>query len=246
MHKTHFGFESIDWAQKTEKIRALFTDVSTHYDVMNDAMSGGLHRCWKQSMVTSLPVRPNHTILDVAGGTGDIAFRLLKTYPHLNLSVTVCDLTENMLNVGRDRALNSGILSPLQWVCGNAEHLPFPDNSIDIYTIAFGLRNVTHIDRALKEANRVLKPGGHFACLEFSSVNLAWLKLAYDTYSFSIIPWIGEKIARNRQAYQYLVESIRRFPSQEHLGSHLNAAGFKDVSWQNYFGGVSCLHHAKK
>lgn len=246
MKQTHFGFQTIDSDQKTGRVQRLFEQVSGRYDLMNDLMSLGIHRCWKAHMVKNLPLKAHDVVLDVAGGTGDIAFRLCDAYPHLNLNVMVCDLTPGMLSVGRDRAFNTGIIDEIQWICGNGEALPIPDNSVDLYTIAFGLRNITHIDQALAEAYRVLKPGGTFACLEFSEVSIPLLNRIYEFYSFSFIPWLGERIASDRDSYQYLVESIRRFPPQEQLSNMMKNTGFNQISWQNYFAGVSCLHQATK
>lgn len=246
MSLTDFGFQKVDFQEKTQRVRGVFESVATNYDLMNDLMSLGIHRLWKQEMINQLPLQPKMKILDVAGGTGDISFLMLEKYPHLDLEITICDLTPSMLQVGRDRAVNRGLVHGVDWVCGNAESLPIPDNSVDVYTIAFGLRNVTHIDQALKEAHRVLKPGGIFACLEFSEVKLSFLSQAYDFYSFSVLPWLGEKVANDRPSYQYLVESIRRFPCQEKLGFMLKEAGMQAVNWKNFMNGVSCLHIAKK
>lgn len=243
---TNFGFESVSPGEKTRRVRDVFNRVAQKYDVMNDLMSCGIHRLWKDWFVQELPVKNGMKILDVAGGTGDIPLKLLKTYPHLDLHVTVCDLTPNMIEVGRDRAINQGVVHSIDWVCGNAESLPLPDESVDLYTIVFGLRNVTHIDKALQEALRVLKPGGTFVCLEFSKVAFPPLASLYDTYSFTFLPWLGEVVAQDREAYQYLVESIRRFPDQETLGALLKEVGFSSIHWQNWLGGVSCVHKAIK
>lgn len=243
---TNFGFEHVSVEEKTRRVRDVFSRVAHRYDVMNDLMSGGIHRLWKDWFVQDLPVKAGMHVLDVAGGTGDIPLKLLKMYPHLDLKITVCDLTPSMIEVGRDRATNQGLLHSPDWVCGNAEFLPLPDESVDIYTIVFGLRNVTHISKALQEAFRVLKPGGTFVCLEFSKVTLPPLASLYDLYSFSLLPWLGEIVAQDREAYQYLVESIRRFPDQETLASLLKEAGFSSIDWQNWLSGVSCLHKAIK
>jgi demethylmenaquinone methyltransferase/2-methoxy-6-polyprenyl-1,4-benzoquinol methylase len=246
MSLTDFGFQKVNFQEKTRRVRGVFESVATNYDLMNDLMSLSIHRLWKHEMVSQLSLQPKMRILDVAGGTGDISFLMQEKYPHLDLEITICDLTPSMLQVGRDRAVNRGLIHGIDWVCGNAENLPIPDNSMDVYTIAFGLRNVTHIDQALKEAHRILKPGGIFACLEFSEVKSSLLSKAYDFYSFSVLPWLGEKVANDRDSYQYLVESIRRFPCQEKLGLMLKEAGMQTVSWQNFMNGVSCLHIAKK
>lgn len=246
MSATEFGFQKVDPQEKTKRVRGVFESVAPHYDVMNDLMSLCIHRFWKDDMVSQLPLPQQAKVLDVAGGTGDISFLMQKKYRHLDLDITICDLTPSMLEVGRDRAINKGLVQGIEWVCANAELLPIPDNSMDIYTIAFGLRNVTHIDQALKEAHRVLKPGGTFVCLEFSHVNSSILGKLYDFYSFSLLPWLGEKIANDRESYQYLVESIRRFPNQETLAALLKSAGMQRVSWQNIMNGISCLHIAQK
>lgn len=244
MSTTDFGFEKVTYDEKTSRVKGVFSSVARHYDLMNDLMSGGIHRHWKRDMVAQLPVHANNKVLDVAGGTGDIAMKILDRYPHLNLDVNICDLTPAMLDVGRDRAINNSHGTKIRWICGNAETLPLADDSFDVYTIAFGLRNVAHIEKAIAEAKRVLKPGGRFACLEFSKVKEGWLETLYDQYSFKLLPFLGEVIAKDRDSYQYLVESIRRFPSQDKLADMLKESGFQQVSWQNYAGGISCLHMA--
>ncbi len=245
MSFTHFGFQTVTPDEKTHKVRQVFERVAQKYDVMNDLMSLGIHRYWKCQFVQMLPLKGGQRILDVAGGTGDIARQIQETHPHLGLDVVVCDLTPAMVMVGRDRAINHGIVRGLHWVCGNGEKLPFPDRSMDVYTIAFGLRNVTHIKEALLEATRVLKPGGFFACLEFSNVEHPLLQKIYDTYSFTLLPWLGELVAQDRESYQYLVESIRRFPAQDQLADMMKQAGMQQVSWQNWLGGISCIHMGK-
>ena len=252
--QTHFGFEAVSALQKTGRVRDVFRRVAQKYDLMNDLMSWGIHRLWKDHLVWELNLPHNARVLDGAGGTGDIAFRLARTYPHLNPQITVCDLTPEMVEVGRDRAINQGILPGLscgmsggiEWVCGNVENLPLADNSVDLYTIAYGLRNVTYLDKALAEACRVLKPGGKFICLEFSRVTLSPLREAYDFYSFQFLPALGEWIAKDRDAYQYLVESIRQFPDQETLAGMIKTAGFSSVNWQNLCKGISCIHTSVK
>jgi demethylmenaquinone methyltransferase/2-methoxy-6-polyprenyl-1,4-benzoquinol methylase len=242
---THFGFEEVAEAAKTPRVRGVFESVSDRYDLMNDLMSGGVHRLWKAAMVDWLNPRPGQSLLDVAGGTGDIAFRVMRRVgPERAGPVVVCDLTPDMLAVGRDRALDRGLLGGLHWVCANAEALPLPDRCMDAYTIAFGLRNVTHIDRALAEARRVLRPGGRFLCLEFSRVVLPVLARLYDLYSFNVLPAMGELVAGDRDAYRYLVESIRRFPAQDDLAAMMGAAGLEQVRYRNLTGGVAALHSA--
>lgn len=241
---THFGFETIAAAEKAGRVRAVFDAVAPKYDLMNDLMSGGVHRLWKDAMADWLAPRADWSIIDVAGGTGDIAFRLLDRMSPLadSGSVTVCDINQAMLEHGRDRAIDKGKLEGLDWAVGNAESLPFPDMHFDAYTIAFGLRNVTEIQTALHEAKRVLKPGGRFLCLEFSKVVLPGLDKLYDTYSFSILPRLGQMVAGDSDAYQYLAESIRRFPEQDRLAEMMGEAGFGRVSYRNLAGGIAAIH----
>lgn len=241
---THFGFEKVSFEEKTNRVRDVFRRVAQNYDLMNDLMSLGIHRLWKDHLVWNLSLPQNARVLDVAGGTGDIAFRLRKTYPHLNLQATVCDLTPEMVEVGRDRGINQGFLpgNGIEWVCGNAESLPLSNSSHDLYIIAYGLRNVSRVDLALSEAFRVLKPGGKFVCLEFSRVTMPPLQQLYDFYSFKLLPALGECVAKDREAYQYLVESIRQFPDQSTLADMIKSAGFSTVNWQNLCGGISCIH----
>ncbi|AIK96158.1 bifunctional demethylmenaquinone methyltransferase/2-methoxy-6-polyprenyl-1,4-benzoquinol methylase UbiE [Candidatus Odyssella acanthamoebae] len=246
MIQNFFGFQSTSPEERTRRVKEVFTSVASKYDIMNDLMSLGIHRYWKSSFISNLPIKLHDRILDVAGGTGDIAFKILESYPHLNPAVTVCDLTPSMVHVGRERALDRGLIHNLDWTCGNAEQLPFPDNSYDIYTISFGMRNVTHLTQALTEAYRILKPGGRFVCLEFSKVQLPLLEKIYDRYSFEVLPWLGDLVAKDRASYQYLVESIRRFPEQEQFATLLKSSGFVDVHWKNFLGGVSCIHSAFK
>ncbi|MBM3600622.1 MAG: bifunctional demethylmenaquinone methyltransferase/2-methoxy-6-polyprenyl-1,4-benzoquinol methylase UbiE [Alphaproteobacteria bacterium] len=236
-----FGFRRVEAADKPGLVRDVFDSVAPRYDLMNDLMSGGIHRLWKQAMIDWLGPRPGWHVLDVAGGTGDIALRMLE---RVTLHVTVCDLTPKMLGTGRDRALDLGRTDGIDWICGDAELLPIADNACDAYTIAFGLRNVTHIDRALAEARRVLKPGGRFLCLEFSRVILPVLGRLYDLYSFQVLPALGALVAGDRAAYEYLVESIRRFPAQAELAEMLRAAGFDMVKLRNLSGGIAALHSA--
>ena len=236
---THFGYRTVREAEKASLVREVFDDVAPRYDLMNDLMSAGVHRLWKKAMIDWLRPRPGMSLLDVGGGTGDIAFRFKARGGG---AVTVCDINKEMLAVGRDRAIDRNVLGGIEWVCGDAETLPFPDRSVDAYTIAFCLRNVTHIDAALAEARRVLKPGGRFLCLEFSHVVMPGLDKIYDEYSFKILPWIGQFVAGNRDAYQYLVESIRKFPSQDELGLKMRAAGLEQVKYRNLSGGIAALH----
>ena len=235
-----FGFKKVTPDEKTSRVLGVFASVAESYDLMNDLMSGGMHRLWKNKFIRALRPRPFENCLDLAGGTGDIAFRILKMAP--GAQVTVCDINPAMLEVGKNRAVDHGILSGLKWIEGNAETLPFTDNSFDVVTISFGLRNVTRIDRALGDIFRVLKPGGRFYCLEFSKVDNALLEKAYDVFSFRIIPRIGALVAKDRDSYQYLVESIRQFPDQESLASRMKKAGFERVTHQNLTGGIAAIH----
>jgi len=238
-----FGFRRVEAGEKPALVRGLFERVAGRYDLMNDLMSGGIHRLWKAAMIDWLAPRPGQLLLDVAGGTGDIATRFLRKTGG-EARVIVCDLTPAMLAVGRDRALDQGIVRGIDWVAGDAQALPLAARSVDAYTIAFGLRNVTDIDQALAEARRVLKPGGRFLCLEFSQVVLPLLKEFYDLYSFRLLPWMGQVVAHDRDAYVYLVESIRRFPNQEALLARIGAAGLGLASYRNLSGGIAALHSA--
>jgi demethylmenaquinone methyltransferase/2-methoxy-6-polyprenyl-1,4-benzoquinol methylase len=238
---THFGFRSVREAEKRSLVGAVFDSVARRYDLMNDLMSGGVHRLWKAAMLDWLNPRPDMLLLDVAGGTGDIAFRFLDRGGG---SVVVVDVNREMLSVGRDRGIDRGIVGRISWVCGDAERLPVADASAGAYTIAFGIRNVTRIERALAEARRVLKPGGRFLCLEFSRVSLPVLDRLYEVYSFRALPALGHFVARDADAYRYLAESIRRFPSQERFAHMIRAAGLDLVRWRNLSGGIAALHSA--
>lgn len=236
-----FGFEKVTANEKTERVTRVFERVASRYDVMNDVMSLGVHRLWKRRFVDSLPLRQHGVYLDVAGGTGDIAHALYRRLESFNIeaNVTVSDVNPAMIEIGQKRYPH------LAWLLANAEALPLEDNSVDVYTIAFGLRNVTQREKALEEAFRVLKPGGTFACLEFSQVDAPLQKL-YDFYSFHIIPKMGEWIAHDRDSYQYLSESIRTFPTREVLLDLMKQAGFHRVHCQTYTGGVVALHRGYK
>lgn len=234
-----FGFRTVGAAEKETMVRGVFSSVAENYDVMNDLMSGGMHRLWKNDFVRRVNANASAAILDLAGGTGDIAVRLKhRTGAH----VTVCDINHDMLKVGRDRQFDRAESAGLRWVCGNAEHLPAADRSLDIITIAFGLRNVTNIQQALNDAYRALKPGGQFLCLEFSKVTVPMLAKMYDAYSFNVIPKIGEIVAKDRDSYQYLVESIRMFPNQERLKRMMETAGFERVKYTNLTFGTVAIH----
>jgi demethylmenaquinone methyltransferase/2-methoxy-6-polyprenyl-1,4-benzoquinol methylase len=243
--ETDFGFRRVREAEKAPLVRDVFDSVATRYDLMNDLMSGGVHRRWKDELVTWLAPRPGQVLLDVAGGTGDIACRALKRLdPARGGGIIVCDVNEQMLEIGRARAIDDGILAGIEWVCGDAEALPIADRSVDLYTIGFGLRNVTHIERALSEARRVLKTGGRFLCLEFAPAAAPWLAPFYDVYSFHVLPLIGGIVTGDRGAYAYLAESIRRFPSQAALCDLIEAAGLERARFRNLTGGVAALHSA--
>lgn len=235
-----FGYREVPRAEKEPLVRQVFDNVAGRYDLMNDLMSMGVHRLWKAALVDMVAPREGQALLDVAGGTGDVAFRLQDRAPKAQISV--CDINEKMLSVGRDRAIDAGRVAGLDWVVGNAEKLPFADRSFDAYTIAFGLRNVTDIDAALREARRVLKPGGRFFCLEFSQVVLPTLAKIYDRYSFTMLPLLGRLVAGDRDSYQYLAESIRKFPPQEELVAWLEACGLEQARYRNMTGGVVAIH----
>ncbi len=243
--KDWFGYKKVNPSDKTKLVEGVFDNVASRYDLMNDLMSGGIHRLWKNRFVQMMHPRTNRKLLDVAGGTGDIAFRYRKAAGE-SAKITVCDINKEMLKVGRDRAIDRGYLKGFDWVEGNAETLPFDDREFHLYSIAFGLRNVTHIDDALSEAFRVLKPGGQFFCLEFSHLKNAALQKMYDEYSFRIIPKIGELVAKDRDSYQYLVESIRQFPKQAELSTRLETAGFENVKVVNLSGGIAAIHIGNK
>lgn len=271
---THFGFENVPISEKESKVRNVFENVAESYDVMNDLMSGGLHRYWKDELLSMTGVGPicqalrsntldkgEFSILDVAGGTGDVAFRFLeaagcperaKSSGKDPINVTVCDINPEMLKVGERRArtrYGNAVLEQSQALTfkeGNAQYLPFEDNSFDLYTIAFGLRNVTDVDMALRDALRVLKPGGRFLCLEFSHVTNPAFAAVYDAYSFNVIPAVGEMVANDRDSYQYLVESIRKFCNQDELKSRLDKAGFTNTKYTNMTQGVVAVHEGWK
>lgn len=277
-----FGERPVTPDEKRGLVRGVFDTVANRYDLMNDLMSGGVHRIWKAQFVASVALRPGQRLLDVAGGTGDIAFACLNSAdrrlrlqrrlarmdaadaeaeadadndpndagdgvedagaPIHPATGAICDLTEAMVRVGRERAIARKRDRNLEFLVGNAEALPIADRSVDVYTIAFGLRNVVHIDAALAEARRVLKPGGRFLCLEFSRVVLPVLGRAYDAYSYAVIPRLGQWVANDRDSYQYLVESIRRFPEQSVLARRMEAAGLKRARWENLSAGIAAIH----
>ena len=241
---THFGARQVPEDEKAGMVRNLFSDVANKYDIMNDVMSVGIHRIWKEAMMDWLAPRAGQRLLDVAGGTGDVSFKFLKRagYGH----ATVCDLTEGMLIEGRKRAEAEKLADSLEWVVGDAMALPFDDNSFDVYTISFGIRNVTRPQEALNEAYRVLKPGGRLMVLEFSQLPNPMMQKAYDLYSFNVIPRMGQVIANDRDSYQYLVESIRNFPDQETFLGMVREAGFEQAKYRNLTMGIACLHSGWK
>jgi demethylmenaquinone methyltransferase/2-methoxy-6-polyprenyl-1,4-benzoquinol methylase len=241
---THFGFETVPEAEKAGKVQNVFTSVASKYDIMNDIMSVGIHRIWKEAMMDWLAPRPGQRLLDVAGGTGDISFKFLKRAGSGH--ATVLDITENMLIEGRKRAETDQILDSLDWIVGDAISLPFADNSFDVYTISFGIRNVTQPQEALNEAFRILRPGGRLMVLEFSQIPVPLAQKAYDLYSFNVIPTMGKLITNDRSSYQYLVESIRKFPDQETFLSMVQHAGFKNTSYRNLSLGIAALHSGWK
>jgi demethylmenaquinone methyltransferase/2-methoxy-6-polyprenyl-1,4-benzoquinol methylase len=241
---THFGFQTVAEDDKAGMVHGVFTRVANRYDVMNDLMSVGIHRLWKDAMMDWLAPRAGQRLLDVAGGTGDIAFRFLARAPEAQ--ATVLDLTESMLIEGQKRAEAENLAERLDWVVGDAMALPFPDNSFDVYTISFGIRNVTRIPDALSEAYRVLRPGGRLMVLEFSQLPNPALQWAYDRYSFNVIPALGQMVANDRESYQYLVESIRKFPDQDSFAAMIRQAGFEQVKYRNLTMGVAALHSGWK
>ena len=242
--ETHFGFETINEKEKAGRVQGVFNSVASKYYVMNDVMSLGVHRIWKDMMMDWLAPRSDQKLLDVAGGTGDIAFRFLKRsgFGH----ATVLDLTSSMLTEGQNRAEAEQMVNQIDWVVGDAMHLPFEDNVFDVYTISFGIRNVTRPQEALEEAYRVLKPGGRIMVLEFSQIPVPLGQWFYDRYSFNFIPKMGEIITNDRHSYQYLVESIRKFPDQETFLRMIKSAGFENAKYRNLSLGIACLHSGWK
>lgn len=238
---THFGYRRVADDKKASLVRGVFDSVASKYDLMNDLMSLGVHRLWKGAMMDWLAPQPGQRLLDVGGGTGDIAFRYLERGGG---PVTVVDINREMLKHGQDRAMDKGILGAIEWIEGDAEDLPVETASMDAYTTAFCIRNVTHIDRALKEAHRVLRPGGRFLCLEFSHVALPLLKQLYEAYSFKVLPALGETVTGDRSAYQYLAESIRQFPERQDFAEMIGKAGLEQVKVRTLSGGIAALHSA--
>lgn len=241
---TDFGYETVKSSEKVTRVKEVFERVAGNYDVMNDAMSLGLHHLWKAITVNQAQLRPHHQVLDLACGTGDIALKLAKkiTTGH----IIMCDINGPMLAHGRNRAYDKGLVKPLSFIQANAEHLPFASNSFDLITIGFGLRNVTDKLQALREMARVLKPGGRCLILEFSKVQSSVMQSLYDLYSFKVIPLLGKLIANDKESYQYLVESIRMHPSQDTLAEMMRESGFDNVSYKNYHKGIVAIHEATK
>lgn len=242
MSKTHFGFESVEENEKAKKVAGVFHSVASNYDLMNDLMSAGMHRAWKAFTIAQANVRPGFKVLDIAAGTGDLTKSFSKAAGPTG-EVWHTDINESMLRVGRDRLLDKGIVTP-SLLC-DAEKIPFPDNYFDLATVAFGLRNMTHKEAALAEMRRVVKPGGRVMVLEFSKV---WepLKKAYDLYSFKVLPWLGDRFAKDADSYRYLAESIRMHPDQETLKAMMEQAGLEAVKYYNLSGGVVALHLGTK
>ena len=240
-----FGYQDVSETDKGRLVRDVFSSVARRYDLMNDLMSGGVHRLWKDAMIEWLNPQPGQRILDVAGGTGDIAFRIAAMARRRGgpARVLVCDVNTDMLKEGLRRA-DDAHEQDIWWMCGDAEHLPLSESSVDACTIAFGIRNVTHIEAALADARRVLRPGGRFLCLEFSRVETPMLDSLYERYSFSVLPRLGEWVAKDGDAYRYLAESIRRFPPQAEFAKMIEGAGFSRVRVRNLAGGIAAMHSA--
>jgi demethylmenaquinone methyltransferase/2-methoxy-6-polyprenyl-1,4-benzoquinol methylase len=241
MDKVSFGFDDVAPEEKTARVGSVFSRVARRYDLMNDVMSGGLHRHWKDLFVRRVRPRRGEAILDMAGGTGDVAFRLARS----GARVTVADINPDMLAVGEERAKSRGI-EGLTWSVQNAEALDFAENGFDAYTIAFGIRNVTHVEKALAEAHRVLKLGGRFFCLEFSTTTWPGFARLYDAYSLSVVPKLGKAVARDEESYRYLVESIRRFPPMERFKAMIGTAGFTQTKFEPILGGLVAIHSGWK
>ena len=242
---TDFGFSRVKSKDKSNLVKKIFENVSDRYDLMNDFMSLGIHRVWKKSMLDWLAPRRGQSLIDVAGGTGDIAFNFIKR-AKTGANATILDLTESMMIEGKKKTIDLPEESQINWVCGDAMRMPFSDSTFDVYTISFGIRNVTNIAKTLSEAYRVLKPGGRLMILEFSSVNNDLISWIYDKYSFNIIPKLGEFVSNDRESYQYLVESIRKFPNQEKFSEMIINEGFRKVKYRDLTFGIAALHSAWK
>jgi ubiquinone/menaquinone biosynthesis methyltransferase len=251
MTQVDFGFKKVAMEEKAKLVRGVFDNVAPKYDLMNDLMSGGMHRMWKDKMVREVDFtdcNKDYKILDVAGGTGDIAFRILQKAKknQIKTEIEISDINTEMLEVGKERALDRNFFSQLKFTAADGQNLPFADNSFDFYTIAFGIRNFTDVSKGVSEAFRVLKPGGKFICLEFSQVNNLVLSKIYNLYSFNIIPKIGKLVVKDEASYQYLVESIKKFPNQEKFKKIIIDAGFKNVRYQNLSFGTVAIHVGQK
>jgi demethylmenaquinone methyltransferase/2-methoxy-6-polyprenyl-1,4-benzoquinol methylase len=242
---THFGYKQVNVEEKAGKVAEVFHSVAGNYDLMNDLMSGGIHRLWKRVTIEMSGVRPGHTVLDIAGGTGDLAAKFSRIVGPEG-TVVLADINDSMLKVGRDRLVDRGITDNVRFSQADAQYLPFPDNTFDVITIAFGLRNVTDKDMALRSMLRVLKPGGKLLVLEFSKPPNSLLSKIYDGYSFSILPKLGKLFANDADSYQYLAESIRMHPDQETLMGMIDSAGFANTDYHNMTGGIVALHRGVK
>jgi len=242
---THFGFEEVPVNEKAERVADVFHSVASKYDLMNDLMSGGVHRLWKRFTIEVSAVRPGHTVLDIAGGTGDLAYKFSKLVGD-DGQVILSDINSSMLNVGRDRLIDRGVNNNVQYAQLDAQYLPFADDTFDCVTIAFGLRNVTDKDLALRSILRVLKPGGRLLVLEFSKPQNSLLEKAYDQYSFRLLPFMGKLITKDADSYRYLAESIRMHPDQDTLKTMMNEAGFSNTEYYNMTGGIVALHKGIK
>lgn len=242
---THFGYQTVDVEDKQKKVADVFHSVAAKYDLMNDVMSMGIHRLWKRFTIEMSGVRPGHKVLDLAGGTGDLAAKFADKVGDSG-QVILADINQSMLNVGRDKLIDNGYGNKVQFAQVNAEALPFEDNSFDIITIAFGLRNVTHKEKALSSMLRILKPGGRLLVLEFSKPEQPWLSKVYDTYSFSLLPAMGKLLVNDSDSYKYLAESIRMHPDQDSLKQIMLQAGFDEVEYHNMTGGIVALHRGFK
>ena len=242
---TDFGFSRVKSKDKSNLVKKIFENVSGRYDLMNDFMSLGIHRVWKKSMLDWLAPRRGQSLIDVAGGTGDIAFNFIKR-AKTGANATILDLTESMIIEGKKKTIDLPEESQINWVCGDAMRMPFNNSTFDVYTISFGIRNVTNISKTLSEAYRVLRPGGRIMILEFSKIENQTLNKIYDAFSFNVVPRLGKIFANDSESYQYLIESIRKFPSQEKLASLVMEAGFRQVKYRNLTQGVVAIHSGWK
>ena len=242
--KYRFGFDFVDHKDKINKVLGVFDSVAQKYDIMNDCMSLGVHRLWKRRFVEDVTCDRNAKVIDVAGGTGDIAYAISKRFP--DAKVIISDINSNMLQAGINKHLDKEWNPNIDWMCCSAENMPFKDNTFDCYTISFGMRNVADVDAALREAHRILVPGGKFLCLEFAEVSNSALSSLYDMYSYSVLPFLGQFVAGDREAYEYLADSIRTFPNQETYAGMIRDAGFVQVGYKNMTGGIVAIHSGIK